>query len=65
MISAKVENKMWEAHDAELDRRFPSRNQQINIGWSVDMVEGTITSKVYGRGYLTTDKDLNHTWEPV
>lgn len=42
----------WQAHEKYLADHF--EGYSINDGWAVDTIEGTITSKVYNWGYVTT-----------
>lgn len=46
------EVQAWNAHHKYLEEHFP--DHKINEGWYVDGVDGMITSKVYGWGFVTT-----------
>jgi hypothetical protein len=64
-IRDEDEERVWEAHEDKLARMFNLHDVKVNYGWSVDTIEGTITSKVYGHGYLTTNSKLEHYWEDM
>lgn len=56
MVPRKLptEDEVLDAHEKYIDERF-GKDASVNIGWAVDEVEMTYSSKVYGHGVVTTD----------
>lgn len=68
-ITEDQEDEIYVAQEKWIKEHFGSDVAKMaNYGWGVDEVEGCISTKVYGRGVLTTSvhatEGTEHTFEP-
>lgn len=66
-MNEKTENDAYDEQEKWIRQAFGRRvAESANYGWGVDEFAGTICTKIYGHGYLTTDVDnLMSVFEPL